>query len=147
MREDKARQYFALAESFAYTFSKDPNRKVGAIMLAPDSLQILSMGYNGMPRGIKEDNEAKWQKPQKYFFVEHAERNCVYNASRHGTPLQGSIAIVTMFPCADCARALIQAGVKTIVTKSPDFSDPRWGEHFKVSNDMFMEVGMHMILL
>lgn len=146
MRVDKAKKYLELAESFANTFSKDQCRKVGAIMLAPGSLQILSMGYNGMPRGVCEEDASRWEKPTKYFYVEHAERNCVYNASRHGTPLKDSIAVVTMFPCADCARALIQSGVKTLVTRCPDFSDPRWGEHFKISYDLFNEVGMHLIL-
>ena len=75
----------------------------------------------------------------------HAERNCIYNACRHGTALDGCIAVVTMFPCADCARALIQAGVKTLVTVKPDMDDPRWGSEFAISLQMFQEVGMIML--
>lgn len=146
MRSDKAKKYLELAEHMADLFSKDPSKKVGAIVLAPDSLQILSMGYNGMPRGVAEDRAERWEKPRKYMYVEHAERNCLYNACRHGTPLEGSIAVVTLYPCSDCARALIQAGIQTLVSYEPDLEDDRWGEHFKVSKEMFEETGIQQIL-
>jgi dCMP deaminase len=146
-RRDKAIKYYKLAEHQAALFSKDPNRKVGAILLAPGSLQILSLGYNGMPRNVNEQNHQRWTRPIKYKYVEHAERNAVYNACRHGTPLEGCIAVVTMFPCCDCARALIQAGCKRIVTLTPDWTHPRWGDDFKISKIMFEEAGVDIQLL
>ena len=147
MRRDKAIKYFKLAKYQAEIFSKDPNQKVGAILLAPESLQILSLGYNGMPRNIDESKGERWARPIKYKYVEHAERNAVYNACRHGTPLEGSIAVVTLFPCCDCARALLQSGVTMVVSETPDFSHPRWGEDFKISMEMFQEAGIELVML
>ena len=94
-----------------------------------------------MPRKIDEKID-RWQRPLKYKYVEHAERNAVYNAVRHGTPLEGSIAVVTMFPCCDCARALIQVGVSNIVTTTPNLEHPRWGDDFKISMEMFQEANV-----
>lgn len=145
IKKDKAQKYYQLAQYFADLFSKDPSRKVGALCLHPESLAILSQGYNGFPRGVDEIKPERWEKPMKYRWIEHAERNCIYNACRHGTALDGCIAVVTMFPCSDCARALIQAGVKTLVTVKPDMDDPRWGSEFAISLQMFQEVGMVML--
>lgn len=147
MRRDKAIKYYELAKYQADLFSKDPSKKVGTIILAPDSLQILSVGYNGMPRKINENIIERWERPLKYKFTEHAERNAIYNACRHGTPLEGSTAIITMYPCCDCARALIQSGINIIVTEVPNYEDDRWGEDFKISNEMFNEAGLKQILL
>lgn len=147
MRQDKAVKYLQLARHFAELFSKDPSTKVGAIFLAPESLQVLTMGYNGMPRGIDEKKMHRWERPQKYKYVTHAEQNCIANACRHGTPLEGCIAVVTMFPCCDCARSLIQAGVKTLVTETPNWSCERWGSDFKTSLEMFQEVGTKLMLI
>ena len=131
----------------ANIFSKDPNTKVGALFLAPNSLQILTLGYNGFPRGIDETQPSRWERPKKYYYVSHAEANCVANACRHGTPLENSIAVVTLFPCTTCAKLMIQAGVSTVVTKQPDFSCPRWGHEFKCSHEMFAEAGVDMVYI
>lgn len=147
MKEEKACKYFQLAKHFADNFSKDTSTKVGAIFLAPESHQILSMGYNGMPRGFNETIPVRWERPQKYLYVEHAERNAIYNACRHGTPLENSIAVVTMFPCSDCMRALIQSGVKKIVTVSPNLSCDRWGSHFQASLEMCKECGVDLTFI
>lgn len=145
MKQEKSEKYFLLAKHLADNFSKDTSTKVGAIFLAPESHQILSMGYNGMPRGFDETKLVRWERPQKYLYVEHAERNAIYNACRHGTPLENSIAIVTMFPCSDCMRALIQSGVKKIITVKPDLSCKRWGTHFQASLEMCMECGVELV--
>lgn len=147
MRRDKAIKYFKLAKFQANLFSKDQSKKVGALFLAPGSLQILSQGYNGMSRGINETLIERWERPVKYKFVEHAERNAIYNACRHGTPLKDSICIVTMFCCSDCARALIQVGIKTLITVPPDYNNERWGEDFEYSMIMFNEVNIDIIFL
>lgn len=144
---EKQAKYLTLAKTMADLFSKDKSRKVGALFLAPDSLEILTSGYNGFPRGIDETIQERWQRPQKYSYVEHAERNCVYNASRRGIPLENSICVVTMFPCSACARALIQVGVKGLLSFTPDFEDPRWGKEFKISMEMFKEAGIEVCLL
>jgi dCMP deaminase len=146
IRAGKARQYYEFACDTARRFSKDPSSKVAAVLLRPGSLSVLSLGYNGMPRGIDEGVAARWQRPAKYMMVEHAERNALYNACRHGTPIEGAICVVTMFPCADCARALIQSGVRCVVSPPPDpDAAERWGEHHDVARAMFDEAGVQVI--
>ena len=142
----KAFKYLRLAKYQADLFSKDPSTKVGSLFVAPGSLQILTSSFNGFPRGVDESDMLRWQRPQKYNYVEHAERNGIYNASRRGTPLEDSICVVTMFPCSQCARALIQVGVKYIVSVEPNLGDPRWGDEHKYSLEMFKEVGIELIL-
>jgi dCMP deaminase len=142
MREDKAEKYFSLAKFQAELFSKDPHTKVGALFLAPQSHQILSTGFNGFPRKVDETDATRWERPNKYHYVSHAEANGICNASRHGTPLEDSIAIVTMFPCATCAKMLIQCGIKELITVKPNFEDPRWGEEFVYSNEMLTEANV-----
>lgn len=145
LRRDKALKFFQLAEYQANLFSKDPTTKVGAIFLAPKSLQQLCQGYNGFPRGIDETVEQRWERPVKYMRVCHAEQSAIANACRHGTPLENAIAVVTLFPCATCAKLMIQAGVSIVVTKRPNLECPRWGEEFKYSLDMFQEAGIHIM--
>ena len=145
MNSVKQNKYFELAHFFANTFSKDTSTKVGAIFVAPNTLQLLSTGYNGMPRGFDETQPERWERPKKYLYVEHAERNAIYNACRNGTSLDGSIAFVTMFPCSDCMRGLIQSGIKTIVTKIPNVECDRWGSHFKASLEMANECNIELV--
>ena len=68
--------------------------------------------------------------------------NAIFNAARVGTPLYGCTAYVPWFPCADCARAIAQAGITTVVAYPPDFNDPRWGEDFRMVVDMLDECGV-----
>jgi dCMP deaminase len=146
MRRDKALKYLKLAKYMAELFSKDPSTKVGAIFLAPESLQVLSMGYNGFPRGIDETKAERWERPTKYHWCAHAEQNACFNACRHGTPLEKGIAVVTLFPCCECSRALIQSGIHTLVSIRPDMSCDRWGSQFQISMEMFNEAGLELIL-
>jgi len=146
IKHEKAKKFFDLALYQANLFSKDPNTKVGVIFLAPESLQILSVGYNGLPRKI-EEHEYRWQRPQKLFYVSHAEMNGIANACRHGTPLENSIAIVTMFPCSTCAKLLIQAGICCIVSSKPRSDCPRWGQEHKYSLEMLTESGIEIIYI
>ena len=145
MNAAKALKYYQLAEYQANLFSKDPNTKVGALFLAPNSLQILTQGYNGFPRKIDETDANRWERPMKYMYVSHAEANCIANACRHGTPLENSIAVVTLFPCATCAKLLIQTGISVLVTKTPDMTSEKWGEEFKYSLEMFQEAGVNIM--
>lgn len=144
MNSDKAQKYFKLAESMAETFSKDPNRKVGCLLLKPESLNILSLGYNGFPRGIDETPE-RWERPAKYNFVCHAEANALTNACRSGVCTEGSIAVITMYPCCTCTKSLIQAGIKTIISIAPDITHEKWGEEFKISKIMLEEARIEMM--
>ncbi len=124
-------------------WSKDRSRKVACVVVGPDH-EIRTTGYNGFPRGIDDTCDHKHQRPQKYLWTEHAERNAIYNAARTGVPLQGCTAYVPWYPCMDCARAIVQSGISTLVCRQPDFSDPTWGEQFKVVKELFDEVSFEV---
>lgn len=96
--------------------SKDPNTQVGACIVSSDN-KILSMGYNGLPRGCSDD-EFPWNREgdpleNKYFYTTHSELNAILNY--RGGSLEGAKMYVTLFPCNECAKAIIQAGIRTIV--------------------------------
>jgi dCMP deaminase len=139
MRIDKIKKFYNLARFKADLFSKDKSTKVCALFIEPESLHILSTGYNGMPRNINEDDETRWERPQKYKYVVHAEANGIYNACRSGVSLDKSICLVTFFPCSECTKGIIQVGVKELVTPEPDFKNPKYGEDFKYSIEMLKE--------
>jgi dCMP deaminase len=147
MDRTKAIQYFKLAQCVATIFSKDPSTKVGAVFIAPESHQVLSLGYNGMPRKVNEKIKKRWERPLKYDLAEHAERNAIYNAARHGTPLDGCIAIVTLYPCNDCARGLIQCGAKEIITIKTIEAQKRWGDKWKNAEMMLDEANVNVTIL
>lgn len=125
----------------AASWSKDRNRKVGAVIVDATN-RIVSTGYNGFPSGINDDVDARHERPAKYLFTEHAERNAIYSAVNHGSTTKGCTIILEWFPCADCARGIIQSGLKKVVCSPPDFTDDRWGESFKASDEMFKEAGI-----
>lgn len=121
--------------------SKDRSTKVGCVLVGPDN-EIRSTSYNSFPRGINDDVPERHQRPEKYVWTEHAERNAIYAAARVGTPLKGCRAYLPWFPCMDCARALIQVGVVELIATKPDLNDPRWGEDFKRVGTLFAEAGV-----
>lgn len=128
------------------TWSKDTNRKVGAVVVDKDRI-VLSMGYNGFPRGCDDSIAQRFEKPEKYLFTEHAERNAIYHAARVGVSLKGCTMYATLFPCSDCARGIIQSGIKTLVAPVPDVEHEKWGESFKVALQMFDEANIEVKLL
>jgi dCMP deaminase len=122
-------------------WSKDRSTKVGAVIVGPAN-EVRAMGYNGFPRGIDDDAPDRHERPEKYLWVEHAERNAIYNAARIGTPLSGCTMYVPWFPCMDCARAIVQSGIHLLVAHKPDLSDPKWGDDFKRALQLFDEAGV-----
>lgn len=146
--DEKAAKFMRLALTQAHEFSKDESTKVAAMLIGRQSHEVRSSGYNGMPRGCNDDLPERHERPEKYFWFEHAERNAIYNAARVGTQLAGSLLLVTMHPCMDCARAIVQAGVEEVVTLAPplDFND-RWGAHVDKSAELFKECGVKVRLL
>jgi len=127
------------------TWSKDRSTKIGAVIVDKDN-RIVSIGYNGFPTDINDNVEERHQRPAKYLYTEHAERNSIYNSSRIGVSTKGcSIYISQLFPCTDCARAIIQSGIDTIYCNEPNFNDERWGENFKVSYEMLIEANIKLI--
>lgn len=143
---EKAVKFMDLAQHMADTFSKDPHKKVGCVILDPNTFMVRAAGYNGFPLGVKDTPE-RWQRGKKEMLCSHAELNGVCSAARHGTPLDGTICVCSLHPCSGCARALIQAGIKTVVTRAPDLEHPRWGIEFGVARELFEEAGVLSVIV
>ena len=123
------------------TWSKDRSRKCGAVIV--DSRNVLvSIGWNGFPRGISDDVSARHERPAKYQWTEHAERNAIYNAAANGHHTKGCIIYLPWYPCADCARAIVQSGITQVVCIEPNWGDAVWAADFAVTREMFLECGV-----
>ena len=115
-------EYFMGVAKLAAHRSKDPSTQVGACIVSPDDI-IISTGYNGMPKGCSDD-EFPWGREgaeTKYPYVVHAELNAILNAN--GRDLRGSRVYVALFPCNECAKAIIQSGVKEVVYLSDKYAN------------------------
>lgn len=133
-------KFFNLAEQVA-TWSKDPSRKIGAIAVG-DKKQILSMGFNGFPRGVVDSQDRLDDRLTKYKYVVHAEMNAIFNACLNGVSLEGSTLYVIGLPvCNECAKGIIQSGVKMVKMKFVD-APGNWNEAWQISKQMFDEAGV-----
>lgn len=133
--------YFKLLTGVVASKSKDRSTKVGCVIVGPDN-EIRTTGYNSFPRKVNDDREERHERPEKYFWTEHAERNAIYNAARVGTSILGCRAYLDWFPCMDCARGLAQSGIVEVICTPPDFDNPKWGADFKRTQELFDEVGI-----
>jgi dCMP deaminase len=120
--------------------SKDPNSQVGACIVSPDN-KILSIGYNGFPIGCSDD-EIPWDRKgdfvdTKYPYVCHSELNAILNYT--GSTLKQSRIYVTLFPCNECAKAIIQSGIKEVIYMSDKYKDT---DSVKVSKKMLDMAGV-----
>ena len=117
-------EYFMGIAILASKRSKDPNTQVGACIVSADNI-IISTGYNGMPKGCSDDifpwDREGQQDMTKYPYVVHAELNAILNAN--GRDLRGSRVYVALFPCNECAKAIIQSGVKEVVYLSDKYAN------------------------
>ena len=109
-------EYFMGVAYLSSMRSKDPNTQVGACIVSPEN-KILSMGYNGFPSGCSDD-EYSWDREaeglnSKYLYSTHSELNAILNY--RGGSLEGSRMYVTLFPCNECAKAIIQSGIREII--------------------------------
>ena len=126
--------------------SKDPNTQIGCVIAGP-AHEIRSTGYNSLPRGIRDDVPERLERPTKYLWMEHAERNAIYNAARCGTPLDGCTLYVEIMPCMDCGRGLVQAGIREVVvsrTRMSQYSSEYYEEHFRRVEELFQEARVRM---
>ena len=115
-------EYFLGVAMLAAHRSKDPSTQVGACIVSADNI-IISTGYNGMPKGCS-DAEFPWDRSGEetmYPYVVHAELNAILNAS--GRDLRGSLIYVALFPCNECAKAIIQSGIREVLYLSDKYAD------------------------
>ena len=127
--------------------SKDQSTQIGAVIVGEDK-EVLSTGYNSFPRGLDDSLPERQERPEKYFWMEHAERNAIYNAARIGVSLKNSTIYLTSgLPCMDCARGIVNSGIKTVyckqvcTTKNKD----KWDESQKKSLELLRECDVDVI--
>lgn len=115
-------EYFMGLAHLSALRSKDPNTQVGACIVDNEN-KVVSIGYNGMPRGCKDEN-MPWEREggfltTKYAYVVHAELNAILNSPRS---VKGCTLYVSLFPCNECAKAIIQSGIKKVIYESDKYN-------------------------
>lgn len=147
MSERWDKRYLKLALHVA-GWSKDPSTKVGSVIVGPTN-EVRSLGFNGPPRGVNDDDPDRWVRPTKYMFCEHGERNAIFNAARMGVSTMACTLYITSYPakfgpCDNCCRAIIQAGIARVVMEPPEGDIERWKDAFQVGETMLREAGVEI---
>jgi dCMP deaminase len=131
-------RFLDLAEHVAQ-WSQDPRTKVGCVIV-DDKKRVVSIGYNGFPRGVN-DNVARYNdREMKLLFVAHAERNALDNAPLN---VEGCAMYVPLMPCNECAKSIIQKGIVKVITYKPEKDDGRF--NWKITRQMFKEAGVQLV--
>lgn len=135
-------EYFMGLAKLSAKRSKDPSTQVGACIVSNDN-HILSIGYNGAPNGFSDDH-FPWDrvgdpKETKYFYVCHAELNAILNFRGHKKDFEGAKIYVDLFPCNECAKAIIQSGIKEVIYLCDKYKDQ---DNVIVSKRLFDECGV-----
>jgi dCMP deaminase len=143
------RRWLSLAHEVA-SWSKDQTQ-VGAVIFDRNR-NPRGFGYNGIPRGLDDQNPVRTQKPLKNWYFEHAERNVIYACSRNGISCDDCTLAVTHWPCTDCTRAIIQSGISTVIVdescldKCGEFYQ-KWKDQIQESEIMLQEAGVEIQLV
>jgi dCMP deaminase len=130
-------RFLDLCEHVA-TWSKDPSTKLGSVIV-DSKKRVVSIGYNGFPRGVFDYEERYEDRPTKYLFVAHAERNALDNAPMM---VDNCTMYVTLLPCNECAKSIIQKGITTVVTYRPEREDVF---NWNTTLAMFNEAGVNVV--
>lgn len=134
-------QYFMSLSHLSGLRSKDPSTQVGACIVNQDN-RVVGIGYNGMPYGCS-DEEFPWEREgefidTKYPYVVHAELNAILNST---SILKGTRIYVSLFPCNECAKAIIQSGIKEVVYECDKYAET---DNVKISKRMFESAGVQV---
>lgn len=138
-------EYFFELADVTRKRSKDPNTQIGAVIVDPDN-QVIATGYNGFPRGIEYSSE-RLERPLKYQYIEHSERNAIYSAARRGVSVFGCrLYLLAMgpptAPCTDCARAVIQSGIVEVIGKAYKDATLQYAESQVFALQLLEEAGV-----
>jgi len=125
----------------AAALSPNRVRQVGAVLVTRDGTQITSC--NTFPAGIRDLDE-RHEGDGRFVWMEHAERHAIFEAARRGLATAGGHITSTFFPCIDCARAIVEAGIVCLDTPAPAFDDPVWGAAFERSQIILREGGVEI---
>jgi dCMP deaminase len=126
--------------------SKDQSTLIGAVVVG-EGKNILSTGYNSFPRGLDDSLQERQERPEKYFWIEHAERNAIYNAALEGVSLKNSTIYLTSgLPCMDCARGIVNSGIKVVWCKRvcTTKNKEKWEESQMKSLQLLNECGVEV---
>lgn len=137
-------EYFMGLAHLSAKRSKDPSTQVGAVIVSKEH-RVVGIGYNGFPNGCSDD-EFPWEREgefsnTKYPFVVHAELNAILNSN---ADLHGCSIFVSLFPCNECAKAIIQSGISRIVYESDKYADT---DGTKASKRMLKAAGVDLVQL
>lgn len=138
--------YFLSIAETVKTKSKDQRTKIGAVIVGNDN-EIVSTGYNSFPRGIDDGQDSRQVRPEKYYWIVHAEMNAILNAARIGVSTKNCVMYLTCgVPCSDCCRGIINSGIRKIYCKKQDTTRNRdhWDAHAARSRIMFEESGVEV---
>jgi len=143
MTPEKAVKFLGIARAIS-DLSKDRRTKVGAVAVGPAG-EIRAMGYNGFPRGCDDDIARYEDRDTKLALIVHAEQNLVALAAYAGTSLAGCTVVVSgMYPCSSCAKSLIQAGIKQVITPPPR-ENSFWTDDAQWSKILFDEASVEVM--
>ena len=151
-KKRKWHEFFLRLAFFWGQRSCETSSKNGCVVASEDHVQ-LSQGYVGMPRGIETNERRLNERPYKYFWHEHAERNAINNAARNGVSLLDSTFYVTGHPCASCARGIVSVGAKLVVIpeqgyftdRTQDEPESDWAPALLVAQEIFSEVDIAIL--
>jgi dCMP deaminase len=139
-------EYFLEIAEVVKLKSKDQSTQIGAVVVG-EGRNVLSTGYNSFPRGLDDSLQERQERPEKYFWMEHAERNAIYNAALEGVSLKNSTIYLTSgLPCMDCARGIVNSGIKTVYCKEvcTTKNKEKWEESQKKSLQLLIECGVEV---
>jgi len=126
--------------------SKDESTQIGAVIVGEDN-EIISTGYNSFPRGLDDSKQERQERPEKYFWMIHAEANSIVNAARIGSSTKNSKIYLTCgVPCSDCAKLIINSGIIEVFCKNTqdDVKGSHWIESKKKTLEMFKECNIKL---
>ena len=133
-------RFMELAEHVAH-WSKDPSTKVGCVIVDKQN-RVVSLGFNGFPRGVRDHDLRYMDKETKYLFVAHAERNALDNAP---LSVEGCTLYSPLLPCNECAKSIIQKGIKKVISYYP--TEDRPNLNWEITKQMFLEAEVQLYLI
>lgn len=140
--EDVMRYTYFLASK-----SPDPSSQTSAIIIN-HRFEVYGVGINEFPDGVNYE-PSRWERPLKYVYIEHAERNAIYDSAKYGC-FNGTVGLTMVSPwaaCADCARGIIQSGIKKLVTQRHGPNPPHWEESIALADGMLIEAGVEIEIM
>ncbi len=136
-------RWISMAAQYA-SWSKDESTKVGAVIVR-DKRQ-LTAGFNGFPQGINDHDPKKWKRPDKYLYIEHAERNALNQAALHGISVEGATLYLPYSPppCDSCTRGIIQTRIARVIGPTNSFpgKGDQWQRSMEIANEMLFDAGI-----